>query len=300
MSGGDDAPQSGRSESRGTGGRTQIAFDTDVQYYQANGSSSTNTVSDIEMIMNQVGLIYQNAFDICYVLERVIVRTAEPDPYSTSNSSSLLCQFRNEWNANVTTTRDVAHLMTGRNLDGTTIGVAWVGVVCNVQGFSSTIPGCGNTANLAYGLSQTFFSTNIVSRTGLTAHELGHNWNCCHCNQSTCTGGSADADCGIMWSSAGTQQSTLVFGARSSSSIAIHRNSRNCLSTCTGLVYVNGAHVGIENGSLAFPYNTISEGVEWVELGGTVRIFSGSYPGTRTITKFLNLEAYNGVVDIGD
>ncbi len=297
-----DTPDSGDggSDAFGTGGRTQIAFDADVEYYQANGNSTTSTVTDIEMVMNQVGLIYQNQFSICYVNEGVIVRTAEPDPYSTTNSSNLLCQFRNEWNNNVSTSRDIAHLMTGKNLAGSTIGVAWVGVVCNVQGFSSTIPGCGNTANIGYGLSQTLFSTNLVSRTGLTAHEIGHNYNACHCNQSTCTGSGSDGDCGIMWSSAGTQQSTLVFGTRSSNSITAHRNSRNCLSTCTSVVYVDNTWGGTENGTISFPYDTLSEGIRWVQMGGTVRIFSGSYPSTRTMTKYLNLEAHNGVVDLGD
>ncbi len=299
----------GNAELQGTGGRTEIAFDTDVEYYQANGSSVTRTLLDIEMIMNQVGLIYQNQVGVCFVIPRIIVRTAEPDPYSMFGSSNLLCQFRNKWNNDISTSRDLAHLMTGKNLTGSTIGVAWVGVVCNVSGFSSTIAGCGNTANLAYGLSQSFFSTNVVSRTGLTAHEIGHNFNACHCNNggcpgtnpTCCTGGSSDGDCGIMWSAAGTQQSTLNFGNRSTNTIVAHRNSRNCLGSCQGIVYVNKSNnTGFEFGTLAFPFNTVDEGLDAVQVGGTVRIISGTYPEIMTVNKFVNVEASGGTVNIGN
>lgn len=287
----------------GTGGRTQIAFDCDNEYYVANGSSTERTVNDVELIMNQVALVYLSEFsqnNICYVNEGVIVRTSAADPYTTTNSSNLLCQFRNEWNNNdPISNRDIAHLMTGKDLDGNTIGVAWVGVVCNESGFSNTT-NCTNTANLGYGLSQTLFSTNLVARTALTAHELGHNWNACHCNQSTCTGGSTDGDCGIMWSGSGTQQSSLQFGSRSTSAMNTHRNSRTCLSTCTGTTYVDINNASSGNGSFSNPYRSLTNGIDWVRVGGTVRIFGGDYSGFRIIRKFLNLERQDGFVDIGD
>ncbi len=282
-------------EALGTGGRTQIGFDTDAEYYQANGSSTSATISDIEKIMNQVGLIYQNQFSICYVIEAIIVRTnVGTDPYSATNPDTLLCQFADEWNSNVTTTRDVAHLMTGKNLDGTTIGIAWTGVICD-QEFTNC-----NGGRLHYGLSQTFFSTNLVSRTGLTAHELGHNWNACHCNQGACTGDGADADCGIMWSASGTQQSTLVFGSRSTAAITSHRDSRTCLGTCIDPIYVNlNNNPLIENGTAEFPFDTVSEGVKWVQVGGTVIITTGSYAETLRINKIMDLVSSGGPVTIG-
>ena len=69
--------------------------------------------------------------------------------------------------------------MAGTNIDGSTIGIAWIGVMCN--------------DNWGYGLSQSQYTTDIASRVQLTAHELGHNWNACHCNQSGCTGGGTDS-----------------------------------------------------------------------------------------------------------
>ncbi len=286
-------------ESAGTGGRTQIAFDCDNEYYVANGSSSSATITDLEMVMNRVAWVYLGEFspDICYVNEGVKVRTSEPDPYSSTDPDTLLCQFTDEWEASPPFSFDVAHLMTGKNLDGTTIGIAWVGVICGTTDFTNC---AGPAQPLNFGLSWLTFSTNIVSLTALVAHEIGHNWNACHCNQNTCTGGAADADCGIMWSGTGTQQSSLLFGSRSTTTMNTHRNSRTCLSGCTGTTYVDGSYSGIETGSISFPYNTLEEGIDWVRVGGTVRIFSGSYPGTRTLRKHVNLEAHNGVVNMGN
>ncbi len=282
-----------------TNGRTQIAFDTDVQYYNANGGSVQQTVADIDMIMNQVGELYENQFSpsICYVNEGVIVRTAEPDPYGGSVAANVLCQFRNEWNANdPISNRDTAHLMTGRNLDAPVIGLAWVGVICNRVGIPNACPAL--TDNLAYALSQTTWSANLINRTQLTAHELGHNWNACHCNQNTCTGGAGDLNCGIMNSFI---QGSSVFDWRALGSIEGHRGSRNCLSGCTGTVYVDAANPVTGDGSLGNPYKHLNDGLDWVKVGGTVKMFSGSYTlsgNDRTIAKWLNLEGHNGASNI--
>jgi len=76
----------------------------------------------------------------------------------------------------------VAHMMTGRELDGTTIGIAFLGSVCN--------------RSRAYGLSQSHFTTNMGYRITLTAHELGHSWNANHCD--------AAIPCYIMCSNVGS------------------------------------------------------------------------------------------------
>lgn len=293
----------GTSSQLGTGGRTQIAFDCDNEYYVANGSSIERTINDVELIMNQVGLIYLGEFspDICYVNEGVKVRVFNPDPYFSTDSDTILCEFVDEWEANPPFSAfDVAHLMTGKDMDGTTIGIAFVGVVCGDTNFTN----CDGPAQpLNFGLSQTFFSNNLAARTALTAHELGHNFNACHCNQTTCVGAGnpADADCGIMWSFASPQQSTLQFGSRSTTSMNNHRNSRTCLDGCTGTTYVNGNDFFPPwSGTLGNPFRLLTNGIDGVRVGGTVRIFGGNYGGSRTIRKFLNLERQSGTVNIGE
>ena len=190
---------------------TDIAFDADFRFYQQNSSSELNTVIDIERVMNVIEGIYESDLDISYEITRVVVRTSNAaDPYTTDNPGALLNQFENEWNTNLDRIpRDVAHLMTGRNLNGNIIGLAKLGVVC----FRST----------AYALSQSRFSSTLTRRAGLTAHELGHNWGAGHCN--------GDPDCYIMCPSLGGCSFRLDrFGSAALVDIVDHRDTWGCLS----------------------------------------------------------------------
>jgi hypothetical protein len=178
--------------------RCEIAFDTDVEFYQANGSSIYNTVYDIELVMNQVGLVYQNQTAIAYTETGIILNTAEPDPYSSTNPTTLLCQMRDYWNNVGPLWRDVAHLFTGKDLDGTTIGLATINGICNGSG---NLNGCSGMNHNDYGHVQSRYSAVLTNRVGLSAHELGHNWSCCHCDQTSCSNPPI-ANCGIMNSTA--------------------------------------------------------------------------------------------------
>lgn len=204
------APTSGGKAALGTGFKIcEIAYDTDVEYYQKNGSSVASTMHDIEKVTNSLRVIYERDVDITYEVTVIIVRTAEPDPYTSTDSSTLLDQFRNHWNGTKgSVKRDTAHLMTGKNLNGGVIGVAWVGVICN--------------KNLGYGLSESKFSGNFNNRVTLTAHEVGHNWNAGHCSGSTC-----HIMCATLGGCGGIGLPN--FGPTSINSITNFKNSRTCL-----------------------------------------------------------------------
>ncbi|GEM_PF-1811808 len=161
---------------RGPGGtctRTvEMVFDTDFPYYQGRGSSVTTATSDIENIVNQCDLIYRRDVSITFGIRQIVVRTtAATDPYNSFALTSvdpgtLLSSIGTVWSGVSAPTRDLVHLMTGRDLTSSTIGIAWVGVVCRSS---------SNT-----GLSQTLFSSNLAQRTTLTAHEIGHNFGSSH------------------------------------------------------------------------------------------------------------------------
>lgn len=151
----------------------EVACDADVEYFNRWGSVQ-NVENRINSIFNSMNIQYERDVNITHVITTIIVRTVEPDPYSTTNSSALLDQFRNHWNANHgNIQRDVAHLFTGKNLNGGVIGIAFLGVVCNI-------------AN-AYSLVESDFTTTFACVTDLSAHELGHNWNADHCTCSSHT-----------------------------------------------------------------------------------------------------------------
>lgn len=197
-----------------------IAFDADFEFYQANDGSVSQTVFDIENVMNGVSLLYESELNITYELTTIVIRDYAEDPYMSNDATTLLNQFKNEWNSRMLHVhRDVAHLMTGRTLDGGIIGIANVNHMCET---------CGGSG---YALSQSLFSPLMAKRVCLTAHELGHNWGACHCDDPNCTRDGPDPDCGVMCSFLGGCAGTCTsFGERSLSAINSTASSAACLA----------------------------------------------------------------------
>jgi len=199
----------------------EIAFDADFDFFIKNGASVTNTVNDIELIMNGVDFIYDRDVNIGFEFTTIVVRSTIDDPYSAADAEGKLCEIRNLWNAAPESgiQRDVAQLYTGKNLDGGTIGLAWLGVICN-QGGSD----CGGPGNLAYSIVESRFTTILSYRQALSAHELGHNWNAQHCD--------GNGDCHIMCSSTGScngiNGANLKFGAGEVAQIVAFKSSVSC------------------------------------------------------------------------
>ncbi|MEQ8768016.1 MAG: M12 family metallo-peptidase [Planctomycetota bacterium] len=189
-----------------------IAFDADYEFYQKNGSSIDATIDDIELVLSGVETVYERDVQIVWEITTVIVRTSSDDPYTSSKSSTLLGELVVEWNENHTAIeRDIAHLMTGKDIDGGVIGIAYVGVICN--------------GSWGFGLSESRFTTNYNKRVALTAHELGHNFDSGHCD--------GDSDCHIMCAYINSCSGIGLpnFGSSAQSAIAAHRDSRSCLTT---------------------------------------------------------------------
>lgn len=145
--------------------QADIATDADFEYT----SSVANPATEIAGIVNVADGIYEAEHDITFRLRFQGFWNFANDPYSTSDAEDLLDQFRNYWNANRSDVRrNVAHLFTGRNLNGTMAGIAFTGVVCRF-------------ANFAYGLSEDQGFLALDQR--LFAHEVGHNFNARHDNE---------------------------------------------------------------------------------------------------------------------
>ena len=189
----------------------EVAIDSDVQYFNACDSSVTEVEVDVTGVINAVDLIYDAEVEIQYQITVIYVETAEPDPYTSSTPGTLLDQFQSHWNiSHQGDPRDVAHLFTGRDLSGTTIGIAKTNTICNKSS--------------AYGLSQSKYTSSFTKRTGLTAHELGHNWSSLHCD--------GDGDCAVMCSSIGGCTGGLdTFGAYATGKIVSKKGAVSCLST---------------------------------------------------------------------
>ncbi|HEX6187234.1 MAG TPA: M12 family metallo-peptidase [Pyrinomonadaceae bacterium] len=157
----------------------RLATDADAEYVAALGGVAQAN-NQIVNIMNQVDGIYQVEIGVTFqIVGQNAWTDVATDPYTDLDAGDRLNEFRTRWNSAppIAAARDLAHLWTGQDLTGSTIGVAFVGVVC-VSSSSS------------YGLSQRFPVNQAgnpitASTVVLTAHEIGHNFSARHTNQVT-------------------------------------------------------------------------------------------------------------------
>lgn len=147
----------------------ELAIDADYEYYLDWGSVAA-VEARVNNVINTVNVQYERDVNITHVITAVIVRTAEPDPYTSTDAETLLNQFRNQWiNNHGNIQRDIAQLFTGKELNSSIIGIAWLNAVCGTAGYS---------------VVQSDFNGVFSCASDLSAHELGHNWGADHC---TCT-----------------------------------------------------------------------------------------------------------------
>jgi len=148
----------------------ELACDADYYYYLSYGSVEA-VENRINAVINAVNTQYQDDVDIHHVITEIIVRTTQT--YNTNNPEQLLYDFRARWQSqHGNVPRDMAHLFTGRNLNGSVIGIAFLSAVCTSYG---------------YGLVQSDCCGGFGCSTDLSAHEMGHNWGADHCSCPTYT-----------------------------------------------------------------------------------------------------------------
>ena len=192
----------------------EIACDADFEYYVLNNSSVDDTVADIEMIINGASAIYELDVLVTFEITEIIVRAAESDPYDQTDPYALLAQVTSEWENNQTgISRDVAELFTGKDMAGTTIGIAWLNQVC---------PGLDH-----YSVVQSGWSSDLAERIALSAHEIGHNFDARHCDYG-------DFWCRIMCSALGECSGGYhSFSPTQATRIQSTAAGRSCLDTDT-------------------------------------------------------------------
>jgi hypothetical protein len=199
----------------GTISTADIATEADYEYVTAMGGAAgaNNAILDV---LNQVDGIYRTQLSISlHVVYQHAWETAD-DPYSSTAASTMLGEFRNYWATHFDAVNfDLAHMWTGKDMDGSTIGIAYIGVVCNARTYS-------------YGVSQRFNSA--PGKYILTAHEIGHNFGASHPDQAT----PPQTTCSntIMNSSVGTGTTFCQF---SKDEVAMHvSQSSSCLTADSG------------------------------------------------------------------
>jgi hypothetical protein len=231
----------------------QLATEADYEFVNALGGAA-NANTEILSVMNQVEGVYQNEVGLAFEVVYQHTWSANNDPYSSTAASAMLDEFRNHWNSSFTgVQRDIAHLWTGRDMDGSTIGIAYTGIVCANGSYS-------------YGISQRY--TVQPGKYILTAHEIGHNFSASHSDaQSGCTNT-------IMGSSVGSGFTFCTFSrgeintwvsGHSSCLPLVPTSTLGAYNPVVGVFFLkNGNTPGAAD--MSFPYGPANAG--WTPLSG--------------------------------
>ncbi len=273
---------------------TEIACDADVEYWQENGSDVQAVMADIENVINSVGsTTYEPQASMTFEVSTIVVRTGDvnSDPYTSSSCGTLLNQFKSNWDdaPEVSIKRDVAQLYTGRNLSDC-LGIAYVATVCESPSFGF---GYNVVESQSPGLS-------FALRVGLSAHEIGHNFNAGHCCGS-CSGCNG---CRIMCPCIGGCSGIVTsFGSTALSQINSYIAGQNCfhdlpltveppyfedfpdtLFNNDNWMFLNGAAISSAATNEPSPPNSMHLDA----------IGSGEYQDNEARTSFINLEGREG------
>lgn len=274
-----------------------LIYDTDYEFtthFIGRPDPIGEMLADIEFINNECDFLFQRDMGAAHNVKGVVLRTNPNDPYTDATAhGTLLTQFRAVW-AGVPLSnpeRDITHMMTGRDLDGGVIGVAYLASVCRQD------PNVG--------LSQTFFTSAANRRIMLTAHELGHQWNAPHDNQE----GSACAHEGsgfIMNPSIGSQPLLFSDCSKDRMTTYLASTSGACVSGAAlgpqvradyATVYV-GDTVDVDVlrndashcGPLSFALGSSTSA-----QGGTLTLFVGAGPRGRNLVRYTPAAGFTGV-----
>jgi len=198
----------------------EMAIASDNTMYTKYQSNVTNVANHNIAVMNNVVFNYRHEFsdNVEYTIKtQYISTTYNNDPLSPNSTSTdvtvVLPAFRTWGNGGgFGTTYDIGQFWTNRDFDGSTVGLAYIGVVCD---------------NWSYHILQDF-TTDANSLRVMTAHEMGHNFNATHDGS------------GSGYIMAPSVNNTNTWSPTSVSDISNYINGHNsCLTTCSGIQKAN-------------------------------------------------------------
>ena len=150
-------------EATGLTGRLRVSALADYEYFQFAGSAESARNRIVEIFNNVDGIFSAQVGVQLELAGEVTVFQDPADPFSSSVGKALLTQLAGyrESQAALRST-GVTHLVTGRDLDGSTVGIAYIGSLCQARFSVSVSQGVATLASL------------------VTAHEIGHNFGAPH------------------------------------------------------------------------------------------------------------------------
>jgi hypothetical protein len=135
--------------------------------YRRSYESSDQARHDLLIRMNFVDGIFASQVGIAIQVPTVVLEDTTGSVFSSTTSSNTLLQELAAYRKSSAQlrARGLTHLFTGRNLDGDTVGIAYIGTVCD--------------ASDGVGLTQTY-GLSLWMESLIAAHEIGHNFGAYH------------------------------------------------------------------------------------------------------------------------
>ncbi len=147
-------------------GEMQVAIIGDFEFVTDHPANAQGVVL---ARMNVVDGIFSDQVGVQLTVSSVTLFNAANDPFTDESAADVLIDevaaYKDDGTNGISGT-GIAHLMTGRNLDGTTVGIAYLESICN----------------RFFGVSLSMGGSEIssTSATLVAAHEIGHNFGAPH------------------------------------------------------------------------------------------------------------------------
>jgi hypothetical protein len=144
----------------------EVAVVGDFEFSGLTFANGLTPEAAIAARMNIVDGIYSSQVGVKIIVSDVNVFRTASDPFTATTVPSTLLNELANWRqvTPAQNARGLTHLLTGRDLDGTTVGIAFLGSVCNTRAAAGLTQGTLSTTNSAL----------------VIAHEMGHNFGAEH------------------------------------------------------------------------------------------------------------------------
>ncbi len=225
------------------------AIASDFLMFQSHGSIAGVENHNIG-VANNIQTNYDNEFADelqFFISEQFVSDCSSCDPWTSNTEAGVLLNSFTNWGpSGFSFSHDIGSLWTDRNFNGSTIGIAWVGVVCT-----------GSRYNCLQD-----WSNNASLKRVMVAHEIGHNFDATHDGSGSPT---------IM---APSVNNTNLWSSQSESQIENHYLSRWCLDACSN------STAPVADFDLDYISQCVPGEVDFNDLStGTVTAWEWDFPG---------------------